>query len=227
MKNLRTRFILLLNTVCLGGVLLILVACTPIASHTPNDQTPAITLAPLSLWQERVFATKTNYSLIESNEHAVIHAHSDASASMLYQQKTVNLQQTPYLQWQWKVSNTFTDINEQSKQGDDFSARVYIAVKAKNGSFYPRVLCYVWANHSPKGSHWSSPYSNDAIIIAQQSGDSRVHQWVSEKINVKADLQRYFQEEIDEIEGIAIMTDSDNSKGKADAFYRQLFFSAQ
>jgi hypothetical protein len=116
---------------------------------------------------------------------------------------------------------------EQSKQGDDFSARVYIAVKAKNGSFYPRVLCYVWANHSPKGSHWSSPYSNDAIIIAQQSGDSRVHQWVSEKINVKADLQRYFQEEIDEIEGIAIMTDSDNSKGKADAFYRQLFFSAQ
>jgi hypothetical protein len=228
------------HTVCLATVLCSLIACT----HTPRNHYPdTITLAPLSLWQERIFATKTRYSLLEDEprlensttenrtldgkKHVVIQAHSDRSASMLYQQQTVDLHQTPYLHWQWKVNNIFTGIDEHSKQGDDFAARVYIAVKAKNGSFYPRVLCYVWANHSPKGSHWSSPYSNDTIIIAQQSGHTLVQQWVTEKINVKADLRRYFQEDIDTIEGIAIMTDSDNSQGSAVAFYRDLAFSAQ
>jgi hypothetical protein len=178
----------------------------------------------LSTWEERVFSKPTIYTHESDDTH--LKAVSNNSASMLYRQINIDLNKTPYLNWQWKISNTYQDIkNERSKQGDDYPARVYVAIKSRTGSLYPRALVYVWSNHSEALSHWPNPYSDAVIMLALQSGDLHINQWITEKRNLKEDLKHYFNEEIDAIEGIAIMSDSDNSHSYSEAFYRNLHFS--
>lgn len=202
-----------------------------------------VSLAPLSDWTERVFDNNTQYSIQitqedsgtqkekniqeDSNTQETIRAVSQSSASMLYKKMDVDLNKTPYLQWQWKITNTYSGINEQSKAGDDYPARIYIAVKGKFGSLFPRAINYVWASTSPQNSYWPNPYSDNVIMLAKQSGDALANQWVSEKINLKADLQEYFKKDFSNIKGIAIMSDTDNAKGSAESFYRNIRFSAQ
>ena len=83
----------------------------------------------------------------------------------------------------------------------------------------------MWSSGSEKLSSWPSPYSTQAVILALQDKDSEKNQWFSEKRNLKQDLKTYFKEEFDHIEGVAIMTDSDNSQAEALSFYKNLFFS--
>lgn len=201
----------------------------PISANTTdtNITTIPVPIQPLSVWQERKFVDYTRYSLITDEGLPAIKANSQASASMLYQKMDIDLEKTPFLQWQWKVTRTFTDIDEKTKNGDDYPARIYIAVKGKFGSLYPRAINYVWSSTSPKGTHWASAYTSSTILIAQQSGNALSNQWVSEKVNLREDLQRYFKKDFKNIKGIAIMTDSDNMKENAVSFYRELSFSSQ
>jgi len=196
---------------------------------TPSTQPHIITvpLIPLQQWKTYPFAGNTHYSASRDEKEDVIKAHSINSASMIYQKMNIPLSETPFLQWSWKIEHTFSDINERTRQGDDFAARLYIAVKGKNGSFYPRTLTYVWSSNAAIHSHWQSPYSSQAILLAINSGEKNKNRWVSHKRNLKEDLQHYFNEEFDHIEGIAIMTDSDNTHSEATAYYKNIFFSQE
>ena len=187
-----------------------------------------IPLSPLSQWSERRFAGATNYQIIfESPEKlAILSAKSNQSASLLFKKMPVDLNKTPYINWQWKVQSTYSDnINETKKSGDDFPARIYIAIKPQLGRIKPRALTYVWASHADKLSHWKSPFTKSVEIMALQSGDELSGKWINEKRNLKADLSQFFGQSIDSIEGIGIMTDADNSKTTGEAQYQGLFFS--
>ena len=202
---------------------------SPLQKHSDATQPQVghqqhITLEPLSHWQEIIFTTPTQYSILQSDDGFVIKADSQHSASMIYQAVNIDLNKTPYLHWQWKITHTYNNPNEQSRSGDDYPARLYIAIKGKPYSLFPRALSYVWASHSDKDSHWYSPYSQQAILVAVESGNSKVGEWVHEARNLREDIQQYFGESIDHIEGIAIMTDTDNTQSKAMSYYRDIYF---
>ena len=210
--------------------LFFIISCTDITDRTQQfnelaEEKVPIQLSPLDIWQEQAFSGSTEYSVKTIDGYTTIVANSDQSASMLLQTKTVDLNATPFLNWEWKVNSTLAIENEQARSGDDFPARVYIAVKNKGFSIYPRALNYVWANHTPVLEHWLNPYSQDVVMFALQSGNNNSQQWQVEKRNLKDDLLKLFDEEITQIEGIAIMTDTDNSQSSAMAFYRNIYFS--
>lgn len=144
---------------------------------------------------------------------------------MIYQKRNIDLSETPFLQWSWRVENIFPSIKEKTRQGDDFAARLYIAVKGKTGSIYPRTLTYVWATNAKINAYWQSPYSSQAILVAANSGEKETGKWITHKRNLKEDLQYHFKEEFQNIEGIAIMTDSDNFQSEATAYYKNILFS--
>lgn len=216
---------------------LLLTSCSYITDTSPSEQphTQISTiplpfsplLAPQGPWQERIFNKSTIYTPMKQDGKILLKASSQSSASMLYQQIKVDLTKTPFLNWQWKINHTLKNIDEKTRAGDDFPARIYIAITPRPFSFYPRALNYIWANHSPINTVWHNPYSRDAQMVALQSGDTKAGQWVTEKRNIKNDLQQFFGEDIQFIEGIAIMTDTDNTQQNATAFYRSLFFSTK
>jgi hypothetical protein len=180
----------------------------------------------LGAWSARKFVGETRYSLVLENGVYVLKAESSKSASILYQEKRIDLEKTPFINWRWRIENTLGKINEQTKEGDDYPARVYVMIEPELFEIRPRALDYVWSSNTPAGTHWKSAYSSTVIMLALRSGNQVAGQWVSEKRNLKADLKTYFKKDIRYIEGIAVMTDTDNTKLSAVAYYGDIFFSA-
>lgn len=218
-----------LYTAVLAGTLTVLGVFAPempsfaSKSHVVAD----FSVEDISHWDTHNFNKPTDYRKIIMDDRQVLKATSVDSASGLIKKIRVNLRETPFLNWQWKVEQTLNGIDEFKRSGDDFAARVYVII---DGGFFfwdTRALNYVWSSSQPVESHWSNPFSNNAQMLAVESGNSQRGKWVTEKRNVFRDLQRVFGEEIEYIDAVAIMTDSDNSDGQAVAYYGNIYFSSQ
>ncbi len=65
------------------------------------------------------------------------------------------------------------------------------------------------------------------MMLAIRSGNDSINHWYTEKRNVLKDLNRIFGKDIRYIDAVAIMSDTDNSSGRADSYYANLYFSEQ
>lgn len=181
-------------------------------------------------WQPKIFSGETQYRFIEKNDaskQVILEAHSMAAASGLVREIKVDLRKTPYLNWSWKINNIIQGPDERSKAGDDYPARIYVVVSGGLAFWNTKSLNYVWANRIKAGSQWPNAYTDQAQMLALQSGDQDIGQWKSERRNVRDDLQALFGESIDHIDAIAIMTDTDQSGAQAIAWYGDIWFSSE
>jgi hypothetical protein len=179
----------------------------------------------LSGWQEKTFVGHTQYSLSQDGDKTVLKAQTSGTASGLFHKVDIDLNKTPYLNWSWKVENIYQDNNEQSKSGDDYPARIYVVVSGGLFFWKTRAINYVWSSNQTKDLSWKNAYTGNARMLAVRSGDHETGQWQSEKRNIREDLKQLFNEDITEINAIAIMSDSDNSQQNATAYYGDIFVS--
>ncbi len=181
----------------------------------------------LSGWEEKSFVCNTQYSLVQENNKMVLKAQTSASASGMFYEINIDLNKTPYLNWSWKINNIYLGNNEYSKAGDDYPARIYVIVSGGLFFWKTRAVNYVWSSNQAIGTSWKNAYTNNARMLALRTGADEAGQWQTQKQNIREDLKQLFGEDITEINAIAIMTDSDNSRQKATAYYGDLFFSAE
>ena len=181
----------------------------------------------LSGWSEKSFDGQTQYTIVERNGDKVLLAESNNSASALYKETRIDLEKTPYLNWSWLVVKHLGDINERQKEGDDYPARVYVVISGGIFFWKTRAINYVWSSNQPEGTLWPNAYTDNARMMALESGSAFLGQWRTEKRNIRADLRQQFGEDLRYIDGIAVMTDTDNSHGQALSYYRNLFFSSK
>lgn len=179
-------------------------------------------------WQPKSFKNGTDYRLEQIDGRLALHASSRAAASGLYREIIVDLNRTPFLYWSWRVDRTPDVRNEQAKSGDDYAARIYVVISGGLAFWRARSLNYVWASTTAQGSRWANPFAGPAVqMLALRSGNRDIGQWLHERRNVKRDLQEAFGEVIDRIDGVALMTDTDNSNTQAEAYYGDIHFSSQ
>lgn len=181
----------------------------------------------LTGWAEKRFNGQTQYIIVERNGDSVLLAESKNSASALYKEIRIDLEKTPYLNWSWLVTKNFGDINERQKEGDDYPARVYVIISGGVFFWKTRTINYVWSSNQPEGTIWPNAYTDNARMIALESGSAFLGQWRTEKRNIRADLRQQFGEDLRYIDGIAVMTDTDNGHGQTLSYYRNLFFSSE
>jgi hypothetical protein len=176
-------------------------------------------------WKTKSFAGETQYQLVEKDGRQVLQADSKGTASGLYHEISVDLERTPYLNWSWRVNNVLTGVDERTKAGDDYPARVYVVVSGGVVFWRTRSLIYVWSSNQPVGSTWDNAFTSNARTIAVRSGNAAG--WFNEKRDVRADFKRLFSDDIKQIDAVAIMTDTDNSGQAATAWYGDIYFTAQ
>lgn len=181
----------------------------------------------LADWAEKSFYGQTQYSIVERNGDKVLLAESNNSASALYKKVRIDLEKTPYLNWSWLIVKHLGDINERQKEGDDYPARVYVVISGGLFFWKTRAINYVWSSNQPAGSIWPNAYTDNTRMIALESGSAFLGQWRTEKRNIRADLRQQFGEDLRYIDGIAVMSDTDNSHGQALSYYRNLYFSSE
>lgn len=182
----------------------------------------------LADWESRSFEGETDYRLTGSGNTRVLKATCDGTASAIARRVPVDLSATPVLHWQWRVDAVHDGLDERSKAGDDFAARVYVIRDGGVLKWRTRAINYVWAGSSETGAHWPNPFTGQAMMVAVQSGTpADTDAWVSESRDVRADFKRFYDLDLDSVDAVAIMTDCDNAGGQAAAAYRQLYFAPE
>jgi len=177
-------------------------------------------------WEQKSFKGETRYQLQTIDGVTALKADSHAAGSGLFKEQRIDLEKTPFLNWSWRIANRLNGINEQSKAGDDYAARVYVVVSGGLVFWRTKAINYVWASNTSKDSVWPNAFAGDhAMMLALRGLEAPLNTWFSEKRNVRADLQKLFGEDIHYIDAVALMTDTDNSKGQITAYYGDIWFS--
>jgi len=186
-------------------------------------------------WKTKAFVGETTYNLVEKDNQTVLKATSHASASGLIFEQKIDLQKTPYINWQWLTENQLSAIDEQSKSGDDYVARVYVVIDGGFALWKTKALTYVWSSNQPKGHTWDNAFAGDAVkMLAVRGSEAKTNTWYTERRNVYNDLIAQFGDQgSDEanlkkyrhIDATVIMTDTDNAGGTATAYYGDIIFN--
>ncbi|MDX8411103.1 MAG: DUF3047 domain-containing protein [Mariprofundaceae bacterium] len=208
--------------------ILLLIVLTAVASPAYSETVSigAFSQGSLEGWEEQEFANKTEYRLVMEDGRRVLQAKSQSAASGLFKEIRIDLERTPYLHWSWKVGNTLGSLDETTRQGDDYPARIYVVASGGLLFWDTLAITYVWASRQARGKDWPNAFTTRAQMLAVQSGDERLGQWIEERHNVRADFRRMFGQDVRYIDAIAVMTDTDNAGGQATAYYGDIYFAA-
>ena len=183
-------------------------------------------LSELQVRKVRGADNKTIYS-VELNENGnILKAVADNAASGLGKEAKIDLNKTPYINITWKIEKDLPGIKEDTKKGHDFAARVFVIKKTGATPLSNRAINYVFSSNSEIGSNRSSPYTKKSIDYVLASTKTNLNEWVTVKANVKEDFKKFHDLDVNELDGLAIMSDTDNSKKKAVAYYQNIYFSA-
>ena len=122
----------------------------------------------------------------------------------------------PVLGWRWRASRLPAGADESVKRSNDSAAGVYVIF---DGRIVPRVIKYIWSSSLPVGTSMRSPHYGWAKLVVLRSGPPRNGDWCEERVNIYEDYRRLFEREPGEVQGIGLLTDSDDTNTRAEADY--------
>ena len=169
----------------------------------------------------------TDYSIGSNENGNYLKAEAEGQASGLGKEIKIDLNKTPFLNITWKVEKNLFGINERSKKGHDYAARVFVIKKTGSTALSNRSINYVFSSNENIGEFWTSPFTKKSIDFVLATTNINDNEWVSVKTNVKNDFKKLHNLNVDELNGVAIMSDTDNSKMKSIAYYQNIFFSSE
>ena len=170
---------------------------------------------------------KTFYSIGSNENGNYLKAEAVNAASGVGKEIKINLDKTPFINITWKVEKDLKGIKENTKKGHDFAARVFVIKKTGATPLSNRAINYVFSSNSNVGETWPSPYTKKSIDSVLASTKSNLNEWVTVRANVKEDFKKFHDLDVEELSGIAIMADTDNSKLTAVSYYQNIFFSSE
>lgn len=244
----------------LGRTCLVVLSLTALAASATMSQTapvwlgrfavaaPAAPGAPPQPWrvvQLNSRVAPTHYQTVLWDGVAAVEARADASMALLARPLDVDLSTTPVLCWRWRVQRVLHGADLNTRQGDDYAARVYVAFsvasetmslatrsklalgRALYGEQVPdAALNYVWDNRTPIGTRRANAYTERTQMIVQRSGAELAGQWVTERVNVLADAVRTFGTERLRAVLLAVAADTDNTGEQAHSGFADLHLVA-
>ncbi len=196
-------------------------------------------------WKPLIFKkvpVNTSYAVVKDGGVVVVKATSNAAASGLTKEVKIDPKEYPIVRWRWKVENVLKTSDVNTKQGDDYPARLYItfeydpdkvsfgkmakykAGKLIFGDIPIAAINYIWDAKAAVGTLVDNAYTDFAKMIVVESGAQGVGVWKDEERNIYEDYKKAFDGEPPMINGVAIMSDTDNTKESAVAYYGDIVF---
>ncbi len=169
-------------------------------------------------WQPVKFEALTDYRVIQQETNHVLFARSQQAASAFATRVEFAPATNLIFSWRWKIDHCPTNGSDTKAKTFDHTGRIFVAFDTLIGP--PKVINYVWANHSPSNSVFNHPLSGRAKFITIRTGNAEAGQWWSETRRLSADWARLFPgEKMPEIIGIGVFTNSDGSEAPVQACY--------
>ena len=214
---------LLLKTI----IIFLIVINTSLANEVKVFDFTQTELSELQVRKVRGADNNTIYTVGSNENGNFLKSVADNAASGLGKEIKIDLDKTPFINITWKIENDLSGIKENSKKGHDYAARVFVIKKTGATPLSNRAINYVFSSNNDVGSNWPSPYTKKSIDNVLASTKNNLNEWVTVKANVKEDFKRFHDLDVSELDGLAIMSDTDNSKKKSIAYFQNIFFSSQ
>ncbi len=175
----------------------------------------------------RKIKKETNYSIGNNENGNFLKAVSEGTASGLGKEILINLNKTPFINITWKVEKGLKGIDEKSKKGHDYAARVFVVKKTGATALSNRAINYVFSSNESINDSWTSPFTKKSIDYVLATTKKNLNTWVTVKANVKQHFKQLHNLDVNELNGVAIMSDTDNSKMKAISYFQNIYFSSK
>ena len=195
--------------------------------YSQNIEVFSFTEEELKTLKVKKIKKLTEYQIGSNANGNFLRAKAEGQASGLGKEIKINLDKTPFINITWKVENNLNGINERSKKGHDFAARVFVVKKTGITALSNRAINYVFSSNEDIGENWRSPYTKNSIDYVLSTTKINDNEWITVKSNVKNDFKNLHNLDVNEIDGVAILTDTDNSKMKAVSYYQNIYFSSE
>ena len=183
-------------------------------------------LSELEVRKIRGADNKTKYTVGSNDNGNFLKAVADNAASGLGKEIKINLNKTPIINITWKVEKDLSGIKENTKKGHDFAARVFVIKKTGATPLSNRAINYVFSSNNEVGFNSPSPYTKKSIDNVLATTKENLNKWVTVRANVKEDFKKFHNLDVSELDGLAIMSDTDNSNLEAITYYQNIYFSA-
>ena len=183
-------------------------------------------LSKLDVRKVRGADNNTNYTVGSNENGNYLKAIANNAASGLGKEVKINLNKTPIINITWKVEKDLPGIKENTKKGHDFAARVFVIKKTGATPLSNRAINYVFSSNNEVGFNSPSPYTKKSIDNVLSTTKENLNKWVTVRANVKEDFKKFHNLDVNELDGLAIMSDTDNSKLEAITYYQNIYFSA-
>ena len=193
-----------------------------------------------SKWQAMRLPGKllTAYRVAPQGTHDALLAEATSSASLLRQALHISPDQLGALQFDWRVDQLIAGADMRQREAEDSPVRLILVFEGDRQRFSAQnnllseltlsltgeplpyaTLMYVWCNDCPAGSVIVNPRTDRIRKLAVESGAGRVGQWLSYRRDLRADFEKAFGEPPGALLGLAIMTDTDNTRSTTRAWY--------
>ena len=184
-------------------------------------------LSELEVRKVRGAENNTLYTVGKNDSGNFLKSVADNAASGLGKEVKIDLNKTPFINITWKIEKDLSGIKENTKKGHDYAARVFVIKKTGATPLSNRAINYVFSSNNDVGFNSPSPYTKKSIDNVLSTTKNNLNEWVTVRANVKEDFKKFHNLDVDELDGLAIMSDTDNSKLKTIAYFQNIYFSAE
>ena len=202
----------------------VLLVMTPARVHAQDDCLTIADFAKDSVgvfppdWKVRKDEGKSVYTVREENGRRYLQAASKGLGIQAALEHEWDLDTYPVLAWSWRPRVFPTGADERASSTNDSVLAVYMLVPYSRIRG-PKAVKYIWSERVPVGTRLSSNGGLTQVQILR-SGTEQHDEWVDERVNVLADYKQLFGEsETPKPAGIAVLTDSDDTRSAAEGDY--------
>jgi len=187
----------------------------------------------------------TVYDLVDDQGTVVLHAVADGAASLVGHHVAFDLKAAPVLSWRWKIARLIPTADNTVAGKEDSPARIVLEFdgdksklslgdkstlatgKLLSGRELPyATLMYIWSNNEPVGKVIRNPRTPRVQMVVASSGAAGIGAWQTLSRNAVEDFRRAFGEDPGKLTGVAVLADTDNTGGKAEAWYGDIQFQS-
>jgi hypothetical protein len=191
-----------------------------------------------SFYRIAPYKKNTVYRLENYQGRTVLSANSKTSASGLAVKLKPRQVNNLWLQWEWKAIGAMPDADNTEGLRDDAPLRILVAfdgnksklsLKEKmnyemanliSGQEMPyATLMYIWSGKTPVDTIIANAHTSRIKMIVVDSGWDGLGEWRKHRRDLAADYRRAYGEAPGQLIGIALLTDTDNTKSETRAFY--------
>lgn len=184
---------------------------------------------PIKEYRIKNYEGENKITRVSLDDEVMITHESNSSASGLFYDININLRKQGYryLNFEWKVEK-FKNTDETKKKFHDFPARIYLTYKDGIMPWNKYIINYVFSNTNLKNTHWKSPYNNlfiKSYDVALNGYHDPGFYWIKHKVDLRNDIHKFWNIDIEYLESIALMVDTDNTKTKTETSFKNIYLS--